>query len=344
MSAPSSTDMTSKNTKTQILEAYQQVLKQLEEKAEQDPQQKQKVLETKEVLLRSTKNSEQTIISNFSDLKTTTTQQIDHLSEQLMGEFNRLTDLQKSILIEQEHLESLYGIKETTHTLSALLISQEEETEKHHRALKESQQTFDHEMAEQKLKWDKKLQALEENYKDVKDELDKKRIRDEEEYSYRLETSRRKDEDEYQVTKTALEKECLERKAALDQRALSLQQNENEFAQLKKRVDGIPAEISQAIEKTKEKVSTELEGQFKFRTELTMKEVEGDRNLSQQKIVFLENKIKEQQVLINALTAKADEATRQVKSIACQALDTSSDRLRSFQDKKMDQERSSGSA
>ncbi|MEN8235926.1 MAG: hypothetical protein ABFQ95_00020 [Pseudomonadota bacterium] len=320
-------DISAKNTKNQILEAYEQVVKQLQNQSEKNPQQQQKSVEQRDTLSRATKNSEHAIISNLAELKINLTKQLDHLSEQLVGEFSRLSDLQKSISVEQEHLQNLYGIKDTAHTLSALIITQEEESKKHQLKIQESQAAFENDMAEKRQHWHKERQTLEQEYKEFKSELDRKRSRDEEEYSYSLKMSRRKDEDEYKAKQNALEKEMTEKKRVLGQREADLKQSESELAQFKKTVDAIPAEIAKAVEETEKRVTSELQTRFKFDTELRAKEIEGERKLMQQKTVSLEAKIKEQQALINTLLVKTDEATDQIKAIACQALDVSGDRF-----------------
>lgn len=49
--------------------------------------------------------------------------------------------------------------------------------------------------------------------------------------------------------------------------------------------------------------------------------------VSLDELIYLEDKIKKQENTIQELTAKADNATQQVQSIACRALDTSGQRF-----------------
>jgi hypothetical protein len=60
---------------------------------------------------------------------------------------------------------------------------------------------------------------------------------------------------------------------------------------------------------------------------LKEKEIEGEKKLNLQKVASLEAKVKEQDTLIAQLTQKANDATQQVQSIACKALEASSQRL-----------------
>jgi hypothetical protein len=58
--------------------------------------------------------------------------QLDVLSEELLGEFQKLSDIRQAITAEHQHLEELYQIKETANTLAALFQTHVEQKEKLH--------------------------------------------------------------------------------------------------------------------------------------------------------------------------------------------------------------------
>ena len=76
----------------------------------------------REIISKSSQTSSEGIISHLASLKVTLTKNIDKLSEALLEEFSKLSDLKQAISIEQQHLYDLYQIKETAHTLSALIL------------------------------------------------------------------------------------------------------------------------------------------------------------------------------------------------------------------------------
>ena len=88
---------------------------------------------------------------------------------------------------------------------------------------------------------------------------------------------------------------------------------ENEFAELKARVESFQKELDKAVKDAEKAVSERLTFTYKHEAELASKEIEGERKLYQQKVSALETKIKEQDDLIKQLTQKANEAGLQVQ-------------------------------
>jgi len=106
-------EVSSKNTKDQILSAYKEVVERLEENQIQSPQEEKKKSDEKEVINKSSQTSLEGIVSHLANLKITLTKNIDGLSEDLVREFDKLVELKQAIEIEQKHLHELYDIKET---------------------------------------------------------------------------------------------------------------------------------------------------------------------------------------------------------------------------------------
>lgn len=121
-------EVSAKSTKDQILSAYHEMVERLQENQIQSPLEEKKKTDEKEILTKSSGASLEGIISHLASLKVTLTKQIDTLSENLVKEFDKLTELKQAIAIEQHHLQELYEIKETAHTLSALILMQKQET------------------------------------------------------------------------------------------------------------------------------------------------------------------------------------------------------------------------
>ena len=90
------------------------------------------------------------------------------------------------------------------------------------------------------------------------------------------------------------------------------------------RVEQFPHELEKAIAETEKNTKENLERNHKFQMDLFTKEIEGERKLTQQMILSLQTKIKEQEQLIKQLTQKTDDASNQVQSIALKALESSS--------------------
>src|SRR5262249_26026108 len=107
-----STDISVKSTKEQILAAYHQVLDQLNEKQVASPEEQKKKEEEKAVLNKVNSSSSESIITDLASLKSKAIKQIDAISEELLTEFEKLTNLKEAINLEQNHLQDLYQINE----------------------------------------------------------------------------------------------------------------------------------------------------------------------------------------------------------------------------------------
>ena len=327
LSEKSIPDISPKSTKDQILSAYNEVLELLEEKQVQSPLEEKKKGDERAIITKSSQMSLDGIVSHLATLKISLTKQIDTLSENLLKEFDKLSELKQAITIEQNHLQELYEIKETTHSLSALMLIQKEETEKFDLKMKETREQFAKEMEDKKALWDKKQTDLEISYADIKEKLEKQHKREEEEYKYTLALTRRQEAQAYTLKQEALEKALEDKRQDLGQKEAIIESRLTEMEALKEKVQKLPEELARETERATQEVTEKLESQHKFAVTLKEKEIEGEKKLHLQKIASLEAKVKEQDAFIAQLTQKANEATQQVQAIACKALEASSQRL-----------------
>lgn len=203
--------------------------------------------------------------------------------------------------------------------------------------MSQRKQDFEQEINSQKLHWQQQRAALEQDYKEQKELLSKTRKREEEEYNYTLELERRKELDEYNNKRILIEKELSELKDNLLKREADLATKEQEYVSLKMQVDGMADKIKEAVYSAEKLLRNQLLQQYDFEKQLTQKEYDGILQLKEQSIIYLEDKIKKQENTIQELTAKADNATQQVQSIACRALDTSGQRFVAFTTNKQEE-------
>ncbi len=322
-----SSDVSLKSTKDQILAAYNQVLSKLNEKQIDNPEVKKQREEKANIVETAAKSTSESILKDLSNLKLRSIQHIDDLSENILSEFTKLTTIRRAIEAEQHHLNDLYQIKETANTLAALIQAQAEEKEVFEQESTAKRQRFDAEMSESQAIWQKQLTELETTYKERKDSLEKQRKREDEEYQYNLEMTRRKESDDYNQRKVQLEKELEEQKIILDQREARVSEQETILNDLTLKVEGFSDVVKQTVAEAEQSLRGQLEKEHQYALELQSKENVASQKLSEQKISYLEAKIKEQDLLIRTLTQKADAATEQVQSIANRALDTSVQRF-----------------
>ncbi len=320
-------DISTKNTKNEILEAYNAIAEQLQKNQTNDPVKEKREMEQKNIVESASQISSESVVSDLAHLKISLTKLIDTLSEKLTAEVEKFKNIQKAIQIEQNHLHDVYEIKETAQTLATLLIAQKKRSEDFDIEMKQKREFFEQAMQKEKETWQTAREQIIADYETEKKSLAKQRTREEEEYRYQTELTRRKDEDEYLEQKNKLEKELAQKCENTEKREIALKEKEQEFEQLKTKVENFPQENAEAVEKAKEDLLKELQQKYDFTLKLRESEISGTQKLYDQKIKSLEEKIIEQDSVIKSLSKKVDESAGQVQFIACKALDASSQRF-----------------
>jgi hypothetical protein len=165
--------ITVKNTKNEIIKAYEELLQKVKEKKNEDPKVVQQSKVEKETVTKANSLSSDGIVKDISSLKMNLGTSLDKLEEKLVNEYKILENLQQAIAVEKKNLEELYQISANADSLSALILGQ-----------KEKKEAFELEIEVSKEKWTKEQQQYTEQNKDSKEKLDKERKREEEEYNY----------------------------------------------------------------------------------------------------------------------------------------------------------------
>ncbi|MBM4176575.1 MAG: hypothetical protein FJ213_10460 [Ignavibacteria bacterium] len=306
-----------KSTKNELFEAYNEALEKIKELKSADRKVEKKKEEEKKIVEAVVEHSPETIIKLLGEIKLRTAKAIDEIGETLIAEYRKLTELQQAIEIEKKYLEEIFDIKAGADSLSALLLAQ-----------KEKKEAFELEIEAKRIQWKQEQENYEIQKKDRDMQIKKEREREQEEYNYNLKLQRKKDADQYAVQKLELEKELINKKAAIEkelaEREALVTAREKEFAELKAKVESFPAELDNVIKGTEKSVTEKIELKYKHQAELSSKEIEGERKLNKQMIASFESKIKEQEELIRQLTQKANDAGIQIQNIAIKAIEGAS--------------------
>jgi len=316
------------NTKAQILEAYDELMKKLEEKSNDNPKEEQQRNEQLKMVESAQKNTEKSILKDITGLKTSFLDSIEKVQENLLDEYKKLSTIQEAIDIEKKNLDDLYGLSSNTDSLAAILLAQKESKQKFDEEMQKTKDAFDREMAELKSKWDKEKVERESQIKEETELQKKLKKREEEEYDYELEQKRKKEADEYKMIKLQQETELKEKKNAFEkdfaEREKDIKEKEKEYAELKKANEDFPKEIEKAVINARTELENKLNTASKFEKELLAKDTEGIFNLKNLQIKTLENKITEIEAQLKAAGQKVDISEKSVKDIAIKAIDSSS--------------------
>lgn len=320
--------LSEKSTKTEILEAYNSLLLQAKEQKATDQKAVKKETEEKEVVKSASQNSVEEIVKRLAGLKLEIVKNVDSLEEKLITEYRRFVELQQAIDVQARSLEEIYGIQTEAESLTALINTQKEKKDAFDVEMERKKTELDVVITETKEQWKKEQEEYEAAKKERDTLLKKERQREEDDYTYNLRLARKKDVDTYETKKTILEKELIEKRTVveneLSEREAAVASKEKELDELRLKVESFPIELDKAVKETEKNVTEKIEIKYKHQTDLSAKEIEGERKLSKQIIDALEGKIKEQEEQIRQLTQKADDSVAQVQKIAVKAIEGAS--------------------
>ena len=321
-------EITSKNTKAQIIEAYEKLLDKVKEVKSEVPKQMQEEKVRNEKVEKVAKVSSGGITTEISALKNKVGTSLEELEKKLSDEFNKLEDIREAIGIEEKNLEDLYALTATTDSLAAMILAQKEQKEGFEIETRAGKEGFEQEMSELRELWkaEKEKQINEE--KEYQAEIKKNRLREEDEYQYKLKIERQKDKDLYESKKLKLETELSDNKAEFEQeianREADIKEAEQELAELRKANKEFPVKLEKALADKEKSTVEQLTSKFEFESKLLANQNEGELKLKEQSIASLKEKIAEMQQMLKELSEKANKAENSVKDIAVKAIESSS--------------------
>jgi hypothetical protein len=314
--------LSEKNTKAEILKAYETLLENVQNAKNDIPKQAQEEKQKKEMLEKVSGVTNEGIVKNITTLKSSVGNSLDEIQLNLTSEFKRLEEIRTAIVIEKQTLEDLYSLSANTDSLAAMLL-----------AHKEKEEALANEIAAKKEQWELEKNRQKAIEKEYFDELSKCRKREEEEYAYSLKIKRQKEQDEYDTQKNQLEKELEDKKARFEQevytRELNLKNAEAELTELRKNNAEFPTKLEKALKDKEAEITKLLKTQYDFDIKLMEKQNEADIRLKDHIILSLQEKIKEQQEQLKEYTDKANRAEANVKDIAVKAIENAS-KIRMF--------------
>ncbi|MDR1653422.1 MAG: hypothetical protein LBS01_07235 [Prevotellaceae bacterium] len=311
------TQVTEKNTKAEILKAYELLLKNVQQAKSDMPKTVQEENVKKEKLAKVSDTTGEGIVKNITELKTNLNVSLDDMLLKMSSEFKKLEDIRTAIEIEKKTLEDLYSLSAQTDSLAAMLL-----------ANKEKRETFEHETATQREQWEIEKARQKADEKEYQEDLAKKRKREEDEYQYSLKIKRQKEQDEYNEKKQRVEKELAEKKTQFEKdiatREQELKNGESELKELRKANAEFPAKMETALNIKEAEITDKLQTQYNFEAKLLKSQNDADLRLKDQTVKLLEEKIKELQTLLKEYADKATRAEAGVKEIAVKAIEGAS--------------------
>ncbi len=318
------------NTKQEMLEAYQTVLKQLEaqREAELKPEKRLEEKKAKEVVQVADSLSSEGIARETGNLKIETGKMLAQISDRLEEEINKFKAVQSAIVLKEKELQELYEIERSAVSLAALIESQNQKRQAFESEMAEKKEVLGQEIENLRAEREKEKKDYEEGIKERDTAEKKRREREKDEYEYSSKREQKLAKDKFEDEKAKLEKEIQIKRAQMEselkEREKGIADREDELNELRKRVGGFPKEMEAAIAKAIKETTEKLNLEAKNRDELQKREFIGERNVFTTRIESLEKIVKEQSEQIARLTQQLEKAYQQVQEIAVKTIEGSS--------------------
>ena len=328
---------TDKNTKAEILAAYNQLA---EEKKTVETQlrttQKQATATISTVIKDepkapmsqvSSKDRINYTITSLDSLQLGFGSAVSELSEKLTTEAAKLAEIREAVAAEITDLQTLHSLEVTEDTFEELIDGYETSSKAFGEELRARAEASAQQIQTQTKAWDKEQEQHEITLKECI-ELDRKNgQREVQEYKYNLELQRKIDREQHEQQQIALYQEIAETKEvqekAATERELALAEREKQYHETKDKVSGFVQDKETAIKKAKEEGKGIATYQAKIKSDLYSKDVEGQKRFYEGRIESLENTISNQGERLNSLSKQLEAALKQVQDLAVKAIEGS---------------------
>jgi hypothetical protein len=333
---PATKKLSTSNTKQEMLDAYSDLLKQMEEKREAETPPEQKVAEkaAREVIATADSLSDDTIFRNISGLKAEVGKMLTTLSDRLEQEVERYDAVKRAIAEKERELAEIYEIQKAASSLATLIEAQNQKKVEFEDDMADRMEALTREIEETRNGWQKEKaqRAAEQKEQDAAEA--RKRSREKEEYDYALQRERQSAKDAFEKEKEGFEEEKgrLEREISLRreqtdrelaEREQAIVRQEQELADLRARVAAFPKELETTVAGEVKAAVEKVQTEGKFRLDLVQKEFEGERNVLQARIASQETVLKDQSAQLAKLNEQVEKSYSQVQAIAVKAVEGS---------------------
>lgn len=290
---PRTKHVNEKNTKQEILSAYEELLAELAPATPKDIA----VQKDETNLLRiASQETVEKITADLSKLKFSFNQTITSFIEQLTAEADRLTMLRKAIAIAEKDLVERQKISITAGLLDRMIAAQ-----------KQKEEDFEKIMIDKRTAWEQEQAAY-------KESMTRERTREEEEYRYQKQLEKKRDTDVRENERLVDERKKAEEREIKETLMI-------ELTELRKKVAATPSETEKSVKQAVSNAISQTQTDAGVKAQMIKQQTDAELNLVQVKIDMLESTIKTQTQEIALLKKQADDAMRQVKDIAVSVIE-----------------------
>jgi hypothetical protein len=314
--------LTEKNTKQEMLDAYQALAKQLQESraAELAPERRLEEKRAAEAIQLAEAAAPEEIDREIGQLKAQVGKFLAEISDRLGAESGRFRGVQKAVAAKESELKELYGIEKSAVSLAALLEAQNQKRADFETQMTQDREELETEIGTKRAEWDKEKKAHEAEVKE-RDAVEKKaRDREREDFIYNFKREQQSIKDKLNDEKAALEKEIKVKRETFEkefaEREKAIVEKERELADLRAKAAAFPKELETAVNQAVKETTDRLKLEAKNREDLLTKQFEGERNVLSARNETLEKTNKDLLSANTKLVQQLEAAYQKVQDIA----------------------------
>ncbi len=331
------TELSMKNTKQELLDAYNEALTQLKakEKALLNPEQEARGKKEEKVLSGMSGMSADSITQDISKLKQDMGKLLTSLADKLAAEVDTFDRVQLAIEIKERELKDIYDIDRGASTLAALIESQHQQTREFELEMVSRKEAFATESNGLRMAWEKEMDDHRTLIKEQRDLEAKTHKRQEEEYKYAFDREQQLARNTFEddKAKRLAELEALENQMkalrehsekAFQDREAQIASKEREYESLQAQVTDFPEKLEAAVAMAVKECSERIKLEAGYQKDLLQKEYEGEKNVLTARIQSLEQTVREQTEQIQKLSTQQDSAYQKIQDVAVKAIEGAS--------------------
>jgi hypothetical protein len=322
--------LSEKNTKQEMIEAYQALAKQFEEKraAELAPERRLEEKATAEATSVAAAVAPEAIDRELGGLKSEIGKMLADISDRLASESAKFRSVQRAVESKEREIKELYGIEKAAVSLAALIEAQSQKRAEFDAQMTREREDLENEMQTKRAAWQEEKSAHEAEVKE-RDAAEKKaQDRAREDFNYAFKREQQAIKDKLSDEKAALEKEIkLKRESAdkdLAERERVVSEKERELAELRAKAGAFPKELETAVTEAVKDATDRLKLEAKSREDLAHKQFEGERNVLAARNENLERANKDMLAANSKLAQQLESAYQKVQDIAEKTVEGSS--------------------
>ena len=316
---------TAKDSKSQILQNFQQILadkKKIESKVETKEQSAEKA-KNKQLLEVASTYTIDSIVKGLADLQLDFGSITSGLSEKLKQESSKLDELKRAIEIEAQQLQELQQIRVVADAFHILTEEHQEKLTVLEQNAANQREILEKDTTQKRKIWGKEQQEFEAAVQEKTAFIIKQRLGEAADYQYDLQRERKIETDAYEETKRTSERDLQESTREKEknwvEREKLLSDNQAEFEKNQTKAAGFEEELKQAYVKAKEEAIQEVSREAKVKADLVDKEWEGSKQGYELKVQSLQQTIERQTEQIAEISAQLQATMKQAQDLAMKA-------------------------